>query len=420
MVERIQQPRSISNRILYVVSLNHFINDGSTFLVSSLFPAMELAFKFSIFQIGILVAVGYLINMIFQPLTGSLTQKFEARILLITGILSMAFSMILFAVSSTFSIMLVSVVILRFGSSFFHPVGASVISRNYSGAKLDGSMGFESAFGNLGIVLAFVSSAPAYLLLGWTGPFLIYAVLEIATVLITLFSLRSNKKSVNQQLKPILENKVKDQINNGRGMDNTRRGILSKFSAVKLPAFFIVTSFISGGSNAIFGNFGNLLLFSNGFLFNTSNDLMAIWVASAFVGAIATGWMTKKFTRMRLLSLAYLVSGICTLAFALLSHNMLVAIATLLIVGFALSVTYPATYSELSDYVRSGSMKEGASFGVLFSSQIAGASILGFFSGFLAKIFTLQASFEIAALLLLVCTIMVFIWSGKSESNPHR
>lgn len=408
-----QSEGSVSNRALYVVSLNHFVNDSSTFLVASLFPAMELVFRFSILQIGVLVAIGYAINMVFQPLTGKLTQKYPPGLLLPAGILLIAASMFLFTLSGSYAEMILSVVILRLGSSFFHPIGALVVSRNYSGPRLDSAMGFESAFGNLGIVLAFMSSVPMYLALGWAGPFIIYAVLEAATIIITLLAFLARTEGFR-----------KSGVDKGTGVHETADSAGNPKSGgdarylLGIPLFFVVSSFISGGSNAIFGNFGNLLLYHSGFELGTSNDLMAIWVGSAFFGAIVSGWLARKLTRLRLLSIAYVISAAGSLAFALSSHILLIASLSLLVTGFTLSITYPAVYSELSVFVRGNPVKEGSSFGLLFSSQISGAAVLGFLSGYLATDFGLKSSFLIAAVLLILSVGAVYLWQRQTVDMP--
>jgi MFS transporter, FSR family, fosmidomycin resistance protein len=401
-----QARNPFSNRILYVVSLNHFINDGSTYLISSLFPVITVAFGFSEYQIGILVAVGYLVNLIFQPLTGRYSEKYEARKLLALGISLIAASMLLFIVSSTFALMLISVLILRFGSSFFHPVGVSAVSRTYHGSRLDSSMGFQSAFGNLGIVLAFIFSAPVYLALGWKGPFLIYVTLEVSTVLITVLGMRTKPN-----LKEEKSQENKNDVNQEQNNSSTKR----KFG-FGLPFFFIVAPFISGGCYAIFGNFGNLLLFHNGLGLTNSNLLMALWVVSAFFGAIMSGRLTRRFTRIRLLYFSYFIAGISALGFALTGGKVLLAVSALLTNGFTLSITYPATYSELSAYLGEKSTGKGAAFGILFSSQIAGSSVLGFISGYLASAFGLQLPFEIAAALLVSSLSFIFFWTKRKHN----
>lgn len=409
-----QQGESISNRTLYVVSLNHFVNDSSTYLISSLFPAMILAFSFSEFQIGILVAVGYLVNLIFQPLTGRYSERYEARKLLALGISLIAVAMILLTIFNTFALILLSILILRFGSSFFHPVGVSAVSRAYSGSKLESSMGFQSAFGNLGIVMAFLLSAPAYLSLGWRGPFLIYAALEFAVVAITLISLRAAKK----------RNSLAVYTDTGGGESqadgNEQEKVQTSDNGERkyrfgLPYFFIAAPFISGGCYAIFGNFGNLFLFHNGFGLTFSNYLVAMWVVSAFIGAILTGRLTRMLSRRRLLLLSYLISGLATFVFAFSYHDILLALSSLLLNGFMISITYPATYSELSSFLGRSSMNKGTAFGILFSGQIAGSSALGFLSGYVAGIFGLRLTFEMVGVLLVSSVFIVLLWSQNNR-----
>lgn len=126
--------------------------------------------------------------MVYQPFTGKLTQRYSPGFLLPAGILPLAASMFLFPLSGSYVERILSMVILRIGSSFFHPIVVLVVSRNYSGPRLDSALGFESAFGNLWIALAFMSSLPLYMALGWPGPFIIYAMLEAATTIITLLA----------------------------------------------------------------------------------------------------------------------------------------------------------------------------------------------------------------------------------------
>lgn len=398
MVLNDRPDESVSFRILYLVSINHAINDGSTNLISTLFPVVVTVFRFPSFQVGVLVAVGYLTNMVFQPITGRYSESFESRKLLALGIAIIGGSMILFTLSSTFWLMLVTIIILRTGSSFFHPVGVSAVSRSYSGRELDRAMGFESAFGNLGVFAVFLASAPLYSLLGWRGPFLVFAILDLLVVAITLVLM---KKRV-----PI--------IRESQNAPNRIRGELSTPpSTFGLPVYFIVTMLISGGAYAVFANFGNLLL-NNSFSLDESNSLMAGWVLAAFFGAILTGPMTKRVARKTLLVLFYFVAAVTTLAFGLFSSVAFLVPVVLLTGGFALSATYPMIYSQLSAFLGEKSQKKGSSFGILFSAQIIGSSILGLLGGYLASGFGWSFPFEITSVLLISGCIAGLFWVDRS------
>ena len=406
----------ISKRILYIVSLNHLINDSSTYLIASLFPAIVLAFSFSEFEIGILVAIGYVINMIFQPLTGRLSERYEERKLLALGISFMAVSMLLFTISTSFVMMLVSVLILRFGSSFYHPVGVAAISRNYRGRTLDSSMGFQSSFGNLGVMLAFALSAPLYLILGWRGPFLIYATLQTVIVATTLIGMRKERAPIERP-SDLDAQKTTESVatNHNSSRENLSTSVgsgSSRYLLLGLPLFFFFAALVSGGAYSIISNFGNLFLVHNGFGFTNSDYLIALWVASAFFGAIISGWLTRKLGREKLLLIVYSFGGLATFGFAFSYHDILLVILSLIVSGFSISVTYPAIYSELSAYLeRNPKLTRGTAYGVLFTGQITGSAIFGVVTGYLADALSLRVPFIIGASMLVFYAATVFVRS---------
>ena len=389
-----------SDKVLYIVSLNHFMNDGSTALISSLLPAVILLYGFSKFEVGVLIAAGYMVSMVFQPITGRYSERFEARKLLALGISLIGVSMVMFTLSNTFLLMLLSILVLRFGSSFFHPVGVSAISRNYSDDTLDRAMGVQSAFGNLGILVVFLVSAPIYINLGWRAPFLLYALFDLIIVATTIIIFTSRSSA------PVL-----------RETRATRREKSTGRTRIGLPIFFITVAFISGGTFSIFQNYGNILLYQDNFGLSGSNYLVGGWILSGFIGAVVTGMLTRRFSRKRLLPLCYLFASLSTLAFTESQENALVIVVSLLINGFALSITYPAVYSELASYLGSESKKKGSSFGILFSSQISGASIVGFVSGYIAGIFGLSIPFEGVSLMLAAAAVISYFWTRLPHSD---
>ncbi len=404
MVLNGRSAESIPSRTLYLVSLNHMLNDGSTNLISTLFPVVVSVFGFPNFEVGVLVAVGYLTNMIFQPITGRYSEILEPRKLLALGISIIGGSMYLFTISNTFPTMLLTIIILRTGSSFFHPVGVSAVSRSYSGLSLDRAMGFQSAFGNLGVLAAFLASAPLYSVLGWRGPFLVFALFDILVVAITLFLMKTGNQIPTQP-----ENLGVVEHESAPKLQRTRHKL-------GLPLYFIITMLISGGAYAVFANFGNLLL-TKAFSLTEANSLMASWVLAAFFGAIFTGHMTKRIGRKRLLTAFYFIASATTLAFALLSYQALLAPILLLVNGFALSATYPMIYSQLASFLGEKSRSRGSSYGILFSAQIIGSSVLGLFGGYLANGFGWDFPFEITSALLLAGCVATVFWIDSNASQ---
>jgi MFS family permease len=385
-----------SNRILYVVSLNHATNDGSVYILSSLFPIVLSLFNLSVLQVGIIVALGYLVNILFQPVVGHYSEGRDPARLLAIGISVITVSIISFTFATGFLSLLASVVLLRLGSSFFHPVGISTISTSYGGPRLQKSMGFQSAFGNLGVLLVFLTSAPLYLALGWRATFVVFAIWTVADVFLTLTVLSGRHSTIaNKPQSP------------SSSQPRSKRTI---------PVFFVVAAFISGGTYAVILNFANIFLGTRTHLdVSQANLVVSAFIALGSLGAIATGGWTRFVPTNRLLAISYLVTSCSVAGFTLLSGNVILATITLLVTGFSISATYPLTYTELSRYLGSVGQQSGGSFGVLSSGQTIGASILGLSSGYVSEFFGLEVSFGTVALLALFGSVSALFWIRRGR-----
>ena len=381
-----------------MVSLNHATNDGSVYLLSSLFPIVLALFNISVFQVGVIVALGYMVNILFQPVVGHYSEGRDPARLLAIGISIITVSVISFVFASGFATLLASVILLRLGSSFFHPVGISTISKSYSGPGLQKSMGFQSAFGNLGVLLVFLTSAPLYLAVGWRATFVVFALWTLADVVLTLAILSGQHPSVQ-----------------GRTLTPSNSRLKSKRT---IPPFFVVAAFISGGTYAVILNFANIFLGTRAHLdVSQANLIVSTFIAFASLGAIATGGWTRFVPTNVLLAFSYLVASCSVAAFTVLSGNAILATITLLVTGFSISATYPLTYTELSRYLGSVGQQSGRSFGVLSSGQTIGASILGLASGYVSQFLGLEVSFGTVALLALLGGVSAAYWIKSSRAK---
>lgn len=377
--------------MLYLVSLNHATNDGSVYLLSSLFPIVLALFNISVLQVGIIVALGYLVNILFQPVVGHYSEGRDPGRLLAIGISVITVSVVSFVFATGFLSLLASVILLRLGSSFFHPVGISTVSKSYGGPRLQKSMGFQSAFGNVGVLLVFLTSAPLYLAVGWRATFIVFAVWTLADVVLTLTLLNGRHSAASDN--PQTPSSSKPQ---------TKRTI---------PLFFVVAAFISGGTYAVILNFANIFLGTKAHLdVSQANLIVSAFIAFASIGAVATGGWTRFVSTNVLLAFSYLVASCSVGAFTVFSGNAILATITLLVTGFSISATYPLTYTALSRYLGSVGQQPGRSFGILSSGQTIGASALGLASGYVSQFLGLEVSFVTVALLALVGSVSTAFW----------
>jgi MFS transporter, FSR family, fosmidomycin resistance protein len=392
--------RAPGRRTLHLVSLNHLVNDGSVYLLTSLFPVVVAIFGFSVLQLGVVVGVGYLVSVIFQPIVGHYSEGRHPRDMLAVGIAIVGAAVFSFVFASGFYSVLLSVVVLRLGSSFYHPVGASAVSAEYEGPRLDGAMGFQSAFGNLGILIVFLASAPIYLALGWKAVFVCFGLLALVDIALTLALFGPRRRVEAKAAAPKPESR----------------------SLLGAPAFFLVTMFLSGGAYAVMLNFANVFLQGSGAGVVEADTMVAAWVASAFVGAILVGRLTARVERGVLLSVAYFVSAATALLFVTAHHDASLEVAALAVNGFALSATYPITYSALADHIGRRSLEAGRSFGVIFSAQTVGGAALGLLAGYISGFLGLGDAFLTVSGLTFVGGVLALSWSmartREAEKKP--
>jgi predicted MFS family arabinose efflux permease len=259
-------------------------------------------------------------------------------------------------------------------------------------------MGIQSAFGNLGIFLVFLTSAPVYLVLGWRGIFLVFAAIGAIDIAATLKFLRvpRDPPPIHSEL-PIPKK-------------GTR--------LLGVPAFFLISSLISGGCFAVVLNYTNILLETQTHLsVFWANLAVAGWVGFAFLGAVSTGRLPRVLGRASFLVLAFLLSAATIAILAFFPGNLALAVPALLANGFTLSATYPLTYSELSDFLSGSSGIMGRSFGAVFAAQTIGGSAFGLASGYLSTAFGLPSAYLMAGLFMGVGAAAAALWSEKLKNR---
>ena len=333
-------------------------------------------------------------------MVGHYSEGRDPGTLLAIGISIVTVSVISFVFATGFLSLLASVILLRLGSSFFHPVGISTISKSYGGPRLQKSMGFQSAFGNIGVLLVFLISAPLYLAVGWRATFIVFAIWTLADVVLTLTFLRGGYSGASDD--PQTPSSSKPQ---------TKRTI---------PLFFVLAAFISGGSYAVILNFANIFLGTRAHVdVSQANLIVSAFIAFASLGAIATGGWTRFVPTNVLLAISYIVASGSIAAFTLLSGDAILTTITLLAAGFSISATYPLTYTELSRYLGSIGQQSGRSFGVLSSGQTIGASILGLASGYVSQFLGLDVSFGSVAILALIGSVSAVFWIKRMNRRAY-
>jgi len=346
-------------RVLLANSIYHLTNDGAVTVMAGQITVLRNEFEFGSFEIGLLTGIAFLVTAVFQVVSGALSDRRDPSRFLSYGIVLLGIGSLLIAASTTFAMLAALVALSRIGASFYHPVGIAWVGREFAGEPLDRSMGFQSAFGDSGVILGMMSGAILAAAYGWTSPFLLWGALNLAAVAVALALVRGRTV-------PVPETFVRVDY----------RAILRD---VRLWIFPLG---LGGAAFAIFTSFGPPLLKDKFGLGDAEAGVsIALWILAGALVAFFFGRVSKRFGRFRTLVASYGFLAVASLVGAVAAHPAFV-LAAFWTLGSALFVTYPALFSFVSE--SSQRRLQGAAFGFIFAFQLLGGALGSFAAGALA------------------------------------
>lgn len=135
--------------VLFALSLSHLLNDTIQSLIPAIYPVVKDSFRLSFAQIGYITLVFQLSSSLLQPLVGMVTDRKPYPFALPVGMGFSLLGLVMLALASNYSLVLVSVAMVGVGSSVFHPE-ASRMAYTASGGKRGLAQSVFQVGGNAG------------------------------------------------------------------------------------------------------------------------------------------------------------------------------------------------------------------------------------------------------------------------------
>ncbi len=135
--------------ILIAISFSHFLNDAMQSLIPAMYPVVKASFHLTFTQIGLITLTFQMTASLFQPVVGFYTDRHPKPFSLAVGMSFTLIGLISLAFASSFQWLLISVGLVGFGSSIFHPE-ASRVAYMASGGKHGFAQSFFQVGGNTG------------------------------------------------------------------------------------------------------------------------------------------------------------------------------------------------------------------------------------------------------------------------------
>lgn len=355
----IAAPMGGDRLILFANSIFHLTNDGAVTVIAGQITVLQSLFAFGPFETGLLTGTALLVTAVFQVLFGAMSDRRDPSRFLPLGILILGVGTLFVASATSFLLLVVIVAVSRIGASFYHPVGIAWIGREFQGEALDRSMGFQSSFGDTGVILGMATSALIAVSWGWQSPFLLWGGINLAAVALGVWLVRGRHYP------------PKDAAD--------RREYRSLLRDVR-PWLFPLS--LVGAGFSIVTAFGPpLLKYKFGLGDASASVSIALWILAGAIVAFFFGRVSKRFGRFRTLAASYaLFSTACFVGAA--AGELAIVLAAFWTLGSALFVTYPALFAFASE--TSQERLRGTAFGVILGFQLLGGSLGSYAAGSLA------------------------------------
>jgi MFS family permease len=287
--------------------------------------------------------------------------------------------MALLTFSQSFLTLILFMLILRFATSFFHPIGVGWISRTYKKNRLDWAMGIQSGAADVGTFLAIATTLFFTAEWGWGIPLSLWAIAGIRGLVICVLLTRT----LEHHWMIVPKEKTKQTI---------REAITDSWRLVKKIKLLVPAFVISGASWGIVITYLPLLLNARTTIsLPVIGLLVAMWTGVGSISSISYGRIRKRITG---LLLSYFT-------------NVLVIIPVLILSGIAVFLTYPALFSFVSEVTHESN--EGWTFGITFTFQTGGSTVLSFFSGVLSDLYGIWIPFALLGVISLLFGIILLL-----------
>ncbi|UCD13837.1 MAG: MFS transporter [Thermoplasmatales archaeon] len=385
-------------RVLTTTSIYHALNDSSVAVIPILFPIFKLLFQLNYTQVGIITGGGLLLTIIAQIVIGRKADGRNFPTLLSVGVLLTSASLLIITQSHDFITLLLYILLIRFSSSFFHPIGIGWISRTFKKSKLDWAMGIQSGSADLGAFIAIATTLYLTELTYWQFPLFLWSILGIIGLLIGIMLSQNLRESLTT-----LKNEKKRQTFKEALGEGLR---LIKNIKLLVPAFMI-----SGAAWGITITYLPLLLNERTTLsLPAIGMLIAIWVGIGGIASFLYSTITSYLGRKNVIIFSYLTIGIMGI-FLTIFTNVLVLLVIMILLGIAVFLTYPALFSFVSEVTQSS--VEGRTFGIIFTLQLGGGALLLFAGGILSDLFGIWMPFFLLGTISILFMTTLIIYYKK-------
>ncbi len=389
-------------RLLAAVAMHHAFNDGSSVALLAIFPILikkgELLTNYT--SIGKFPLSVMAVAIVAQAVIGHYVKPRHSRYFLALDALIVGLSLILMTRATNFPMLVLFYLGMRLGTSIYHPVGISWVSHSFKGVGLDKAMGIQSAFGNIGVLLAFTSTGFLAESFGWRMPLYIWGIANLLAVPAGLLISRGTVSSGDVAYQKV-----------------TEKNPVSWPTAFREISIFIPLTLLGGLAWGIMVHYAPSLLNHRLSLpMSKTGMILGCWMAAGTIAALLYGKVIAWLGRCKTVIIAISIIAVTSLVIAF-GMALPLVITGFTFLGFALFSTYPATISFISTTV--GERNRTLGFALNANIAIIGSSVFSYLSGRISDLYGIHAPFILLGLMGTVIIFYMSVMVKKGKVCPN-
>lgn len=295
---RLPSARNADIRLIAGVSAAHFVSHFYILVLPPVFAFIRNDYGVSYTELGLAITVFMAVSALLQTPAGFLVDRFNARLILIAGLLFGAAGLVIAALVPSYWVLVAMFGLMGLGNTVYHPADYALLSRHVADERMSQAYSVHTFAGLLGS-----AAAPGGMLLmhgwfGWRGAFIGAAILGCAVAAVL---------ALQAEPPPARAAKPREDTPPA-GAD--WRLLLSPPILVSF-LFFTLLAFSSFG-------FMNFMVVALGALFDTpvatANAGLSSYLIMSAVGVLVGGFVATRTSRHGLVAKAGItVTALCTL-----------------------------------------------------------------------------------------------------------
>ena len=323
-------PRAAETRFVYSICFAHFVSHYYLLLLAPLFIFIKEDYGVSYTELGLALTLFNVASTVGQTPVGFLVDRWNARTMLVAGLLVGAGAFAVAGLVNSFWVFLAMFAVAGLGNTVYHPADYALLGRHVPVERTGRVFSYHTFSGMLGNAAAPATLVYLYVIVGWRGAFLCAAALGVVAAIVVFLT-----DEPPALVKPAA--KKKDEP-----ADASADGWKLLLSAPILAnlVFFILLSMSGGGLyNYLVATLGAL----HGTPATVANTALTGLLAMSALGVLVGGQLTGFTSRYGLITTFGLMctATVCVLV-GLIDFPAMVLIALMSAVGFCAGLTMPS------------------------------------------------------------------------------